>query len=209
MHVHSTTSAVTVALLAVSAGTVRVAEGQDLLKQENPPVGVPTGPKHTNRLIHATSPYLLQHAHNPVEWYEWGEAAFDKAKSEDKPIFLSVGYAACHWCHVMEHESFESDEVAAALNENFVSIKVDREERPDIDELYMAYTQALIRTAFDRYLPNKVVVHAADRLADTSMPLLKGKGRIDGRATAYVCEHYNCRLPVTNPEELAKQLEAK
>jgi len=145
MHVHSTTSAVTVALLAVSAGTVRVAEGQDLLKQENPPVGVSTGPKHTNRLIHATSPYLLQHAHNPVEWYEWGEAAFEKAKSEDKPIFLSVGYAACHWCHVMEHESFESDEVAAALNENFVSIKVDREERPDIDELYMAYTQALTR----------------------------------------------------------------
>ncbi|MEK7756213.1 MAG: DUF255 domain-containing protein, partial [Planctomycetota bacterium] len=108
-------------------------------------MGLATEPKHTNRLIHATSPYLLQHAHNPVEWYEWGEAAFEKAKTEDKPIFLSIGYAACHWCHVMEHESFESDEVAAALNENFVSIKVDREERPDIDELYMTYTQALTR----------------------------------------------------------------
>ena len=95
-----------------------------------------------NRLAKATSPYLLQHAHNPVDWYEWGDEAFAKAKNEDKPIFLSIGYAACHWCHVMEHESFENDEVAAVLNEHFVSIKVDREERPDIDELYMAYTQA-------------------------------------------------------------------
>ncbi|MEK7710369.1 MAG: thioredoxin domain-containing protein [Planctomycetota bacterium] len=101
-----------------------------------------TDPKHTNRLIRATSPYLLQHAHNPVDWYEWEPEAFDKAKREDKPIFLSIGYAACHWCHVMEHESFEDDEVAKVLNDGFVSIKVDREERPDIDELYMAYTQA-------------------------------------------------------------------
>ncbi len=97
---------------------------------------------HTNQLIHATSPYLLQHAHNPVEWYEWGSDAFDKAKREDKPIFLSIGYAACHWCHVMAHESFETEDVAAILKEHFVSIKVDREERPDIDEIYMAYTQA-------------------------------------------------------------------
>ncbi|MDO8630396.1 MAG: thioredoxin domain-containing protein, partial [Phycisphaerales bacterium] len=101
-----------------------------------------TDPKHTNRLIRATSPYLLQHAHNPVDWYEWGPEAFEKAKTDDKPVFLSIGYAACHWCHVMEHESFEDDEVAKVLNDGFVSIKVDREERPDIDELYMAYTQA-------------------------------------------------------------------
>jgi len=98
--------------------------------------------KHTNNLIKATSPYLLQHAHNPVNWYEWGNDAFEKAKKEDKPIFLSVGYAACHWCHVMEHECFENEEIAELLNNGFVSIKVDREERPDIDEIYMAYTQA-------------------------------------------------------------------
>ena len=98
-------------------------------------------PKHTNRLIHATSPYLLQHAHNPVDWYEWGEEAFAAAKTGDKPIFLSIGYSACHWCHVMEHESFEMDDVAELLNASFISIKVDREERPDIDEIYMTYTQ--------------------------------------------------------------------
>ncbi|MGB0716546.1 MAG: thioredoxin domain-containing protein, partial [Phycisphaerae bacterium] len=96
--------------------------------------------RHTNRLIDSTSPYLLQHAHNPVDWHEWNEEAFKKARDEDKPIFLSIGYAACHWCHVMEHESFESEDVAGVLNEYFVNIKVDREERPDIDELYMAYT---------------------------------------------------------------------
>ncbi|HNQ24371.1 MAG TPA: thioredoxin domain-containing protein [Phycisphaerae bacterium] len=96
----------------------------------------------TNRLIHATSPYLLQHAHNPVDWYEWGPEALEKARREDKPIFLSIGYAACHWCHVMGHETFESGEAAGVLNAHFVSIKVDREERPDLDEIYMAYTQA-------------------------------------------------------------------
>lgn len=99
-------------------------------------------PAKPNRLVRATSPYLLQHAHNPVDWFEWSDEAFARARAEDKPIFLSIGYAACHWCHVMEHESFESLEVAAALNAHFVSIKVDREERPDIDEIYMAYTQA-------------------------------------------------------------------
>ncbi len=102
---------------------------------------VATEHTHTNRLAHATSPYLLQHAHNPVDWYEWGDEAFEKAKKEDKPIFVSIGYAACHWCHVMAHESFESEEVADILNRHFVSIKIDREERPDIDEIYMAYTQ--------------------------------------------------------------------
>src|SRR6186997_3335621 len=98
---------------------------------------------HTNRLIHETSPYLLQHAHNPVDWYPWGEEALRKAKEEDKPILLSVGYSACHWCHVMEHESFEDSATAAYMNEHFVSIKVDREERPDIDSIYMQATQAM------------------------------------------------------------------
>lgn len=93
--------------------------------------------KHSNKLINEKSPYLLQHAHNPVDWYPWGDEAFEKAKSEDKPVFLSIGYSSCHWCHVMERESFEDIEVAELLNKNFISIKVDREERPDIDHLYM------------------------------------------------------------------------
>src|SRR6187402_3178266 len=86
------------------------------------------GAQHTNRLAKEKSPYLLQHAHNPVDWFPWGDEAFEKARRENKPIFLSIGYSTCHWCHVMEHESFESAEVAAALNADFVSIKVDREE---------------------------------------------------------------------------------
>ena len=97
---------------------------------------------HTNRLIHEKSPYLLQHAHNPVDWYAWGPEAFDKARKEDKPIFLSIGYSTCHWCHVMERESFENEAIAAILNMNFVPIKVDREERPDVDRIYMAYVQS-------------------------------------------------------------------
>jgi uncharacterized protein YyaL (SSP411 family) len=96
-----------------------------------------------NRLAEETSPYLLQHADNPVDWYPWGDEAFAKARAEDKPILLSVGYAACHWCHVMEHESFEDDETAALMNERFVNIKVDREERPDVDSLYMDAVVAL------------------------------------------------------------------
>jgi hypothetical protein len=96
--------------------------------------------KHTNALVHESSPYLLQHAHNPVNWHPWGEEALAKARNEGKLIFLSIGYAACHWCHVMEHESFESDDVAELLNRDFVSIKVDREERPDLDEIYMTAT---------------------------------------------------------------------
>lgn len=92
--------------------------------------------KHTNRLIHEISPYLLQHSHNPVDWYPWGDEAFNKAKSEDKPVLLSIGYSACHWCHVMERESFENEEIAAIMNRLFINIKVDREERPDIDDLY-------------------------------------------------------------------------
>ncbi|GAA0738333.1 thioredoxin domain-containing protein [Clostridium oceanicum] len=95
-----------------------------------------------NKLIDEKSPYLLQHAHNPVDWFPWGEEAFQKSKTEDKPIFLSIGYSTCHWCHVMEKESFEDEEVASLLNNNFVSIKVDREERPDIDNIYMTFCQA-------------------------------------------------------------------
>jgi uncharacterized protein YyaL (SSP411 family) len=99
-------------------------------------------PAHTNRLAHEKSPYLLQHAHNPVNWYPWGEEAFAKARQEKKPIFLSVGYSTCHWCHVMAHESFESEDVAAIMNREFVNIKVDREERPDVDRVYMTFVQA-------------------------------------------------------------------
>jgi uncharacterized protein YyaL (SSP411 family) len=103
----------------------------------------PAQKANPNRLIHEKSPYLLQHAYNPVDWYAWGEEAFEKAKLEDKPIFLSIGYSTCHWCHVMEHESFEDAEVAKLMNDAWVSIKVDREERPDLDHIYMSVCQML------------------------------------------------------------------
>jgi uncharacterized protein YyaL (SSP411 family) len=106
-------------------------------------VEVPRTSESANRLVHATSPYLLQHAHNPVDWYEWGPEALDRAHREDKPILLSIGYAACHWCHVMAHESFEDPQIAGIMNEHFVSVKVDREERPDLDAIYMDATQAM------------------------------------------------------------------
>src|SRR5512146_2652023 len=96
-----------------------------------------------NRLAQESSPYLQQHAGNPVDWYPWGEEALEKARREDKPIFLSIGYAACHWCHVMAHESFEDPEIAALMNEHFVNIKVDREERPDLDNIYMGAVTAM------------------------------------------------------------------
>ena len=96
-----------------------------------------------NRLIHSTSPYLLQHAYNPVDWYPWGVEAFDKAKSENKPVLVSIGYSSCHWCHVMERESFENQNIAKVMNEHFVCIKVDREERPDVDQIYMDAVQAM------------------------------------------------------------------
>ena len=97
-----------------------------------------------NRLAKESSPYLRQHAHNPVDWYPWGEEAFAKARREDKPVFLSIGYSSCHWCHVMERESFENEEIARVLNEHFVAIKVDREERPDVDDVYMTAVQLTI-----------------------------------------------------------------
>jgi len=92
--------------------------------------------KYKNKLAEETSPYLLQHAHNPVNWYPWGDEALQKAQQENKPILVSIGYAACHWCHVMERESFEDEHTAALMNEYFINIKIDREERPDLDHLY-------------------------------------------------------------------------
>ncbi len=102
---------------------------------------MPSDHKYTNKLIDETSPYLLQHAHNPVDWYPWGDEAFERAKAEDKPVLVSIGYSACHWCHVMEHESFEDPAVAAIQNEHFINIKVDMEERPDVDQIYMTFVQ--------------------------------------------------------------------
>ncbi len=99
--------------------------------------------QHTNKLINETSPYLLQHAHNPVDWYPWGPEALERSRQEDKPILLSIGYSACHWCHVMEHESFENEDIARLMNESFVCIKVDREERPDLDSIYMNAVQMM------------------------------------------------------------------
>ncbi len=120
---------IVVFIFCISCGT-----SQDNKKEQ-------TVHKHSNRLINETSPYLLQHAYNPVDWFPWGDEAFTIAKEENKPIFLSVGYSSCHWCHVMEHESFENEEIAKIMNDNFVCIKVDREERPDIDQVYMQYVQ--------------------------------------------------------------------
>src|SRR4051812_29111533 len=102
-----------------------------------------TSPRFTNRLARESSPYLRQHQHNPVDWFPWGPEALERARRLDRPIFLSIGYSACHWCHVMGHESFEDEAVARVLNDHFVSIKVDREERPDLDSIYMSAVQLL------------------------------------------------------------------
>src|SRR4051812_12794176 len=115
-------------LVALAAGPLALAD--------------PDPKRPANRLARETSPYLLLHAHNPVDWYPWGPEAFAKAKAEKKPIFLSIGYSSCYWCHVMERESFMDAEIARALNEKFVCIKVDREERPDVDQVYMTALQA-------------------------------------------------------------------
>src|SRR5262245_41225935 len=96
-----------------------------------------------NHLIHEKSPYLLQHAYNPVDWYPWGPAAFEKARKEDKPILVSIGYSTCHWCHVMERESYEDPAIGKLMNDTLVNIKVDREERPDVDKIYMTAVQAM------------------------------------------------------------------
>ncbi len=119
----------------------RLSEGSIMGEPDMPPRADPH--THTNRLIDQTSPYLLQHAHNPVDWYPWGPEAFDRARQENKPVFLSIGYSTCHWCHVMERESFEDAGTAAILNDHFIAIKVDREERPDVDETYMKAVQMM------------------------------------------------------------------
>jgi len=128
------------ALLAVASGCANSGKAGTETMDKTPK---DKAHKHTNRLAKEKSPYLLQHAHDPVDWYPWGDAAFEKARKEDKPIFLSIGYSTCHWCHVMERESFEDPEVARLMNEAFVCIKVDREERPDIDAVYMTVCQML------------------------------------------------------------------
>ena len=131
-------AAALVVVVVAMAGDAPVAAAPPQEPEEAAPMTRPT-----NRLAQESSPYLLQHAHNPVDWYPWGDEAFEKARREDKPVFLSIGYSTCHWCHVMERESFEDEETARFLNENFVSIKVDREERPDVDAVHMQAVQAL------------------------------------------------------------------
>jgi uncharacterized protein YyaL (SSP411 family) len=125
-------------MLATCAGEESKPVNSNVIMTEQ----APARELHTNRLAHEKSPYLLQHQHNPVDWYAWGNEAFAKAEREHKPIFLSIGYSTCHWCHVMERESFENEDLARFLNEHFVSIKVDREERPDVDKIYMTFVQA-------------------------------------------------------------------
>lgn len=140
---HTAVAAVSLVLLAAAIWYLQSAERAttetrvNSTKHEHAPAH-----KFTNRLVHSKSPYLLQHAHNPVNWHEWGEEAFAKARKENKLIFLSVGYSTCHWCHVMERESFENEAIAKIMNEHFVCIKVDREERPDVDSVYMTFVQA-------------------------------------------------------------------
>src|SRR5882672_7297240 len=106
-------------------------------------IQMPIQAAKTNRLIHEKSPYLLQHAYNPVDWFPWGPEAFEKARQENKPILVSIGYSTCHWCHVMEHESYEDPKVAGLMNQYLVNIKVDREERPDVDKIYMTAVSAM------------------------------------------------------------------
>jgi hypothetical protein len=129
--------------LTALAGLVVAAIGSSLAEgdSEQAPAGNTPAAGHSNRLARETSPYLLAHAHNPVDWYPWGPEALEKARKEVKPIFLSVGYSSCHWCHVMEKKVFSDPEIARYMNEHFVNIKVDREERPDLDDIYMTALQ--------------------------------------------------------------------
>jgi uncharacterized protein len=165
-------------------------------------------PKHTNRLIHETSPYLLDHAHNPVDWFAWGAEAFERAKREDKPVLLSVGYAACHWCHVQARESFENEDIARLMNENFVCIKVDREERPDIDSIYMNAVQMMTghggwpMTVF--LTPDQVPFYAGTYFPPEDRHGMPGFPRI----LAAVAEAYRSRRDDVddNAREVLKQL---
>src|SRR6185369_12804923 len=133
------------AALAARLRAALQAKGPGYVPRTHHLVGDPARhvPKYTNRLILEASPYLLQHAHNPVDWHAWGDEAFEEARRRGKPVFLSIGYSTCHWCHVMEGESFEDEEIARYMNEHYVCIKVDREERPDVDAIYMTAVQAL------------------------------------------------------------------
>jgi uncharacterized protein YyaL (SSP411 family) len=124
-------------------GVVLLLASTSACREEKVKMVTTTKPTHTNRLAQEKSPYLLQHQHNPVDWHAWGEEAFGRARTENKPIFLSIGYSTCHWCHVMERETFEDEQTAKFLNEHFISIKVDREERPDVDKIYMTFVQGM------------------------------------------------------------------
>ena len=156
-----------------------------------------------NRLSEETSPYLLQHADNPVQWHGWGPDALAAAKTQNKPILLSVGYAACHWCHVMAHESFEDEAIAAQMNDLYINVKVDREERPDIDTIYQ---HALLDTVWRAPNMNKLIQRIApdEALPDGHPPT--GKWQEGGRATAYVCIGQTCSLPLTTPAALRDAL---
>ena len=151
-------------------------------KSETKPASEPkegSKKKHTNRLARETSPYLLMHKNNPVNWYPWGPEAFEKAKKEDKVIFLSIGYSSCYWCHVMERLVFENEKIAKYMNENFVNIKVDREERPDVDDIYMTLAAGLLqpgRFAAGRRLAAIDVPHTR-RQTDRRRHLLSSRGQ--------------------------------
>ena len=166
---------------------------------------VPEQEREPNRLIHEKSPYLLQHARNPVDWYPWGEEAFSKARRENRPIFLSIGYSTCHWCHVMERESFSNPQIAAIMNQHFINIKVDREERPDVDQVYMAFVQAstgsggwpmsvLVTPELEpffggTYLPPKrfenLLLKVADEWQNNREAILLSAGRITDQLRAF------------------------
>ncbi len=145
-------------------------------------------PKKPNRLINEKSPYLQQHAYNPVDWYPWGKEAFKKAEEEDKPIFLSIGYSTCHWCHVMEKESFEDEEVAKLMNETFINIKVDREERPDIDQFYM---NICIMVRGHGGWPLTVI------MTPDKKPFY---------VATYICNNFSCREPINSENMFIKVL---
>ena len=177
-------------------------------------------PEKHNRLIHEKSPYLLQHADNPVDWYPWGDEAFETARREGKPIFLSIGYSSCHWCHVMEHESFEDEQVAALMNDAFVSIKVDREERPDIDQVYMAAAHRMVgRGGWPLTIimtPDKEPFYAAtyipkeDRFGRagllTLVPMIKERWETDQDELVNLAGQITRALQETSPDATGEEL---